>query len=240
MMQGQYMRRAPACVGILGGMGPRATVDLFQKLVDATPAQQDRDHIPVLVYSMPQIPDRTAAILHGGPSPLEEMCRGVRTLESAGASLIVVACNTAHYWFEEMQHKAYVPLLHIVDAVVDELRPAVSPGAAIGVLGTSGTVRSGIYSRILSRNGFGSIVPAGSDQENIDAGIALVKAGRTAEAAPLFQKGIEQLVAEGAQAIVLACTEIPLAVQGNAGVHLIDATAALARQCVRRVSIETQ
>jgi aspartate racemase len=234
----QIARGMPACVGILGGMGPRATVDLFQKLVDATPAQRDRDHIPVLVYSMPQIPDRTAAILYGGPSPLEDMCRGVRTLENAGASLIVVACNTAHYWFEEMQLKAYVPLLHIVDAVVDELRPAVSPGAAIGVLGTAGTVRSGIYNRILSRNGFDSIMPSGRDQEEIDAGIGLVKAARTAEAAPFFQKGIERLVAGGAQAIVLACTEIPLAIQNvKADVPIIDATAALARQCVRRVSI---
>jgi len=237
MMQGA--RSGPACVGILGGMGPRATVDLFQKLVDATPAQRDRDHIPVLVYSMPQIPDRTAAILYGGPSPLEDMCRGVRTLESAGASLIVVACNTAHYWFEEMQHKAYVPLLHIVDAVIDELRPVVSPGAVIGVLGTSGTVRSGIYDKIFSRHGFGALAPA--DQESIDTGIALVKAGRTAEAAPLFQNGIERLVAGGAQAIVLACTEIPFVVQDiKAGVPLIDATGALARQCVRRVSKEAR
>jgi aspartate racemase len=214
-------------------------VDLFQKLIDATPAKQDRDHIPVLVYSVPQIPDRTAAILHGGPSPLEDMCRGVRTLESAGASLIVVACNTAHYWFEEMQRKAYVPLLHIVEAVVGELRSAVSPGAIVGVLATSGTVRSGIYDNILLRNGFCCVVPDTNHQEMIDAGIVLVKAGRVSEATPLFQQGIERLVAEGAQAVVFACTEIPLAIHvGNAKVPTIDATAALARQCVRHVSMK--
>jgi aspartate racemase len=218
-------------------MGPRATVDLFQKLVDATPAKQDRDHIPVLVYSLPQIPDRTAAILHGGPSPLPEMCRGVRTLESAGASLIVVACNTAHYWFEEMQRKAYVPLLHIAEAVLDDLRSAVAPGATIGILATSGTAQAGIYDDVLSRDGFVCMTPSAHDQKRIDAGIGLVKAGRTCEAAPIFRDVMKALVANGADALILACTEIPLAVDSASNfVPTIDATAALARQCVRRVS----
>jgi aspartate racemase len=228
------MRSTQACIGILGGMGPRATVDLFQKLVEATPAAHDWDHIPTLVYSVPQIPDRTAAILHGGPSPLEDMCRGIRTLESAGASLIAVACNTAHYWFPEMQRKAYVPLVHIVDAVLDELRPIVPSGAKVGILGTSGTIRSDIYGQILSRNGFDCIAPAAEAQELVDAGIALVKSGRADEAVPLFHKGVEQLVAQGAGAIILACTEIPLVIHdGKAPVPTIDATAALARHCVR-------
>jgi len=233
-----YHRNSPACVGILGGMGPRATVDLFQKLVEATPARQDRDHIPVLVYSVPQIPDRTAAILKGGPSPLEDMCRGVRTLEGAGASLIAIACNTAHYWYDEMQRKAYVPLLHIVDAVLEELRSDIPPDAAIGILGTSGTIRSAIYDRMLKKKGYGCIVPFPDTQSLIDNSIALVKAGRTGEARADFLRGAEHLIERGARAVVLACSEIPLAVRdGDLNVPAIDATAALARQCVRRVSI---
>jgi len=226
---------APARVGILGGMGPLATADLFRKLIDATPAKRDRDHIPVFIYSVPQIPDRTAAILYGGPSPLADMCQGIRTLEGAGATLIVIACNTAHYWFTEMERAAHVPLLHIVDAVLDELRPLVPRGASVGILGTSGTVRSNVYDGLLARSGYRCIAPVAEVQQSIDDGIALVKAGRTEEAVPYFTRGIEDLVARGARAIVLACTEIPLAVDAEkVSVPVIDATAALARHCIRQ------
>lgn len=218
-------------------MGPLATADLFRKLIDATPATRDRDHIPVLVYSVPQIPDRTAAILHGGPSPLVDLCQGIRTLEGAGATLIAIACNTAHYWFAEMERAAHVPLLHIVDAVLEELRPLIPQGATVGILGTSGTVRSNIYDGLLARSGYRCIAPVPEGQQRIDGGIALVKAGRTDDAVPYFARGIEELVARGARVIVLACTEIPLAVDAErVPVPVIDATAALARYCIRQFS----
>lgn len=218
-------------------MGPLATADLFRKLIDETPAARDSDHIPVLVYSVPQIPDRTAAILYGGPSPLTDLCQGIRTLEGAGATLIAIACNTAHHWFDEMERAARVPLLHIVDAVLEELRPLIPRGAAVGILGTSGTVRSGIYEGLLARSGYRCIAPVPEVQRRIEDGIALVKAGRTGQAVPHFTRGIEELVARGARAIVLACTEIPLAVDAEgAPVPIIDATAALARHCIRQFS----
>ena len=240
MSDGTLPSAGPACVGILGGMGPRATADLFRKLIDATPATRDRDHIPVVVYSVPQIPDRTAAILHGGPSLLVDLCQGVRTLESAGASLIAIACNTAHYWFAEMERAARVPLLHIVDAVLEDLRPLIPRGATVGILGTSGTVRSNIYHGPVERSGYRCIAPCAEGQQGIDDGIVLVKAGRTGEAVPHFSCGIEQLVARGARAIVLACTEIPLVVDTDGvPVPVIDATAALARHCIRQFSSST-
>jgi len=176
-------------------MGPLATADFFRKLIDATPATCDRDHIPVFIYSVPQIPDRTAAILYGGPSPLADLCQGIRTLEGAGATLIVIACNTAHYWFAEMARSAHVPLLHIVDAVLEDLRPLVPRGATVGILGTSGTVRSNIYDGLLARSGYRCIASVPEVQQRIDDGIALVKAGRTDEAVPHFTRGIEELVA---------------------------------------------
>jgi aspartate racemase len=240
MSEGLLPSVKPGCVGILGGMGPRATADLLRKLIDATPATRDRDHIPVLVYSVPQIPDRTAAILHGGPSPLVDLCNGVRTLESAGASMIAIACNTAHYWFDEMERTARVPLLHIVDAVLEELRPSILRGATVGILGTSGTVHANIYGGMLERSGYRCIAPSPEGQQKIDDGIALVKAGRSGEAVPHFERGIEELVGRGVRVIVLACTEIPLAVDTEgAPVPVIDATAALARHCIQQFSSRT-
>jgi len=223
-------------------MGPRATVDFFLKLIEATPAVVDRDHIPVVVYSVPQVPDRTEAILHGGPSPVNELRRGIQTLENAGASVIVVACNTAHYWFDEMQKSAGVPLLHIVDAAIDELQRVTRSAARIGLMGTSGTITSDVYGRRLAQAGFQSVVPYPEDQEDVDRGIALVKAGRSEEGAAHFRRVLDTLIARGASAIVLACTEIPIALPAeNLSVPIVDATAALARYSVRywRCSADT-
>jgi aspartate racemase len=222
------------CIGILGGMGPRATVDLFLKLVEATPAVVDRDHIPVVVYSVPQVPDRTEAILRGGPSPVGELRRGIYTLENAGASVIVVACNTAHHWFDEMQESARVPLLHIVDAAIDELQGVTRSGARVGLMGTSGTITSGVYGRRLAQAGFQIVVPYPGEQGDVDRGIALVKAGRSEEGAAHFRRVLDALIARDASTIVLACTEIPVALGAeHLSVPIIDATAALARYCVR-------
>src|SRR6185437_17133847 len=104
-------------------------------------------------------------------------------------------CNTAHYWFVEMERAARVPLLHIVDAVLEELRPLVPRGASVGILGTSGTVRSNIYDGLLARSGYRCIAPVPEVQQRIDDGIALVKAGRTdeAERPQLFQDGVHDM-----------------------------------------------
>ena len=97
-----------ALLGVLGGMGPLATVDFLSKLIAETPAERDADHVPVLVYSVPQIPDRPAAILAGGASPLPEMLNGLRTLKAAGAACIAIPCNTAHYWYDALAREAGV------------------------------------------------------------------------------------------------------------------------------------
>lgn len=232
MIEDMLTRSTLACVGILGGMGPRATVDLFQKLVEATPAKGDQDHLPVLIYSVPQIPDRTEAILHGGPSPLEALRHGISTLYNAGASVIVIACNTAHYWFEELQRGTPVPLLHIADAVLAELKAIAPARAKVGILATSGTIGAKLYHHALCHAGYPCVALSVEEQKGVDLGIALVKAGLTREAEGHFRTAIAALVARGAGVVVLACTEIPVALGEEPSVPTIDATAALARYCV--------
>ncbi|HZF84509.1 MAG TPA: amino acid racemase, partial [Burkholderiaceae bacterium] len=135
---------AHAPVGVLGGMGPLATVDFMHKLLDATPARCDQDHLPLLVSSIPQVPDRTAAYRGEGASPLPALIASGRRLVDGGAALVVMPCNTAHLWFEPLQAALGVPMLHLVDAALAEAAEAVG-GAPLGLLATEATLASGLY-----------------------------------------------------------------------------------------------
>src|SRR6478672_956973 len=99
-------------LGVLGGMGPLATVDFFQKIVEEARVANDQQHVPVIIDSVPQIPCRVAAILRGGESPLPHMLAGLRRLEQAGAECAVIACNTAHFWYDELAAASNLPILH--------------------------------------------------------------------------------------------------------------------------------
>lgn len=230
------MPGSPGVVGILGGMGPLATVDFMRKMLAATPAATDQDHVPVVVSSIPQVPDRTAAFRGEGESPLDAMIASGRRLVAAGAGLVVVPCNTAHLWFDELAQALGLPMLHLVDAAIAEALERVPDGAKVGLLATDATLASGLY---LNRSaGEGRRVQwllptAGEMLDLVMPGIGDVKAGRMAEGAERLVMAARALHRRGAQAIVLGCTEIPLVLDADvAGLPVVDATQALARQAV--------
>ena len=221
-------------LGVLGGMGPMATIDFMGKVVRNTPAACDQDHIQVVVCSAANIPDRTAAILGEGADPFPVMRDTLRRLEAAGATRIAMPCNTAHHWHDALQAATAVPILHIVDAVAETL--AHAPGGRIGVLATDGTILAGIYATRLAERGFSCQMPDADGQAAVMRAIRLVKAGHLTEARTILQAQAEALVAVGCCRIVMACTEIPVAlasVKGPLGDVLVDATDALAQACVR-------
>ena len=221
-------------LGVLGGMGPMATVDFLKKLVEATPAARDQDHLPVIVAQAPDIPDRTQAILGTGADPLAAMTVALRRLEAAGATRIAIPCNTAHHWHGALQALTRAPILHIVDAVAEMLGAQGVAGGPIGLLATDGTLEAGIYPRRLARLGFTCRTP--EDQAAVMRAIRLVKAGHVAEARILLEGQAEALLAAGCGRVVLACTEIPVALaEAPAALRprLLDATQALALACVR-------
>ncbi|MCJ2036095.1 amino acid racemase [Methylobacterium sp. J-068] len=220
-------------LGVLGGMGPMATVDFLKKLVEATPAARDQDHLGVMVAQASDIPDRTSAILGRGPDPLPAMTTALRRLEAAGATRIAMPCNTAHHWHGALQALTPVPILHIVDAVAEALARKGIGGGSIGLLATDGTLLSGIYPQRLARFGFTCRTP--EDQSSVMRAIRRVKAGACAEARDLLRAQAEALVASGCRQVVLACTEIPVALAEPPvplRPLLLDATQALARACV--------
>ncbi|SFL72556.1 aspartate/glutamate racemase family protein [Methylobacterium pseudosasicola] len=222
-------------LGVLGGMGPLATADFLAKLVRATPARRDQDHIPTLVCSAADIPDRASAILGQGPDPLPAMRAALARLEAAGATRIAIPCNTAHHWHAALQAGTALPILHIVDAVADDLAGSGLAGGPVGLLATGGTLRAGLYPERLARHGFTCLSPDPDGQDAVVAAIDLVKAGQVAEAALILEAQARALAAAGCRRVVMACTEIPVALSSlddNLAGVMVDATEALARACV--------
>lgn len=216
-----------ATLGILGGMGPLATVDFMEKLIRVTPAACDQDHVPVLVHSVPQVPDRTECILAGSDEPLEWMRRGAETLKTAGAQCIAIPCNTAHYWYDDLAKGLGIPVLHIVDAAADALKAKGIASGPVGLLATTGTLTAGVYQGRFEKLGYQPIsTDAKTQAELVMGGIARIKAGDLDGGREKLEAAAETLRQQGAPAIVLGCTEIPIVLMGPG---YIDATEALAR-----------
>lgn len=226
----------PKLLGVLGGMGPLATADFMRKLTELTPASRDQDHVPVLVYSNPQVPDRSTAIMGKGESPLPALLDGIARLQDAGAEAIAIPCNTAHYWYDEMIAASRVPILHIVGSVCEALRRKGIAGGTVGVMGTAGTLHTGIYQDYLQRSGYACVLPSETEMaELVMPGIVSVKAGDVPAAKRVLSDAARHLAERGAQMVVLGCTEIPLALADaspEAAARYVDSTAALAQACL--------
>ncbi|SBW12250.1 Aspartate racemase [uncultured Alphaproteobacteria bacterium] len=218
-------------LGVLGGMGPLATVDFLAKLVAADVAETDQLHMPFVVRSVPQIPDRSRAIMKGGESPLPALRQGMRALAAMGATVAAIPCNTAHHWAEALTGPDLPPILHIVDAVADQLARILPDGGPIAVLATAGTRAARVYETRLDGARWPVQEIPEADLAAVGRGITLVKAGRLDAARTLFAEAAAAQRARGAAAIVLACTEIPTAFPP--GDDVVDATQALAERCVR-------
>ena len=145
-------------IGILGGMGPLATADLYRKIVENTSAGRDADHIRVFIDSDPQVPDRSAAILSGGDDPVPEMLTALRHLEACGADCIIMPCNTAHHFLPALQAQTQIPFLDM-PRIAAERCAGLFPGQTAAVLATDGTLSAGVYSDALSELGVPFLLP---------------------------------------------------------------------------------
>lgn len=220
-------------IGILGGMGPLASAEFVVKLVQATPAARDQEHFPTTLDSSPQIPDRPAAIYRGGPDPLPAMTEAVRRLEASGCALIAMPCNTVHFWYDILSQLTPLPIVHIADAVSHRLRELAPSAKRVGILGARVTSRMGIYSLRLG-NEWEWVYPSDEELDTlIMPGVAAVKSGDLVRGRTLFLSAAQGLLALGVDAIVFACTEIPVVLtQVDLPVPAIDSTEALARHTV--------
>ncbi|MEV4641945.1 amino acid racemase [Actinoplanes sp. NPDC049548] len=220
-------------VGVLGGMGPAATADFFAKLVRATPAATDQEHLATLVWSDPSIPDRTDALLGTGPSPVPRLVEGVHLLDRAGATLIAIPCSTAHAFLPELRRATARPVVSMVEATVQRLRAAHPQVTTVGLLATTGTVTTGLYQRSFRWSGIDCLVPAPPQQERVMQAVRQVKAGNMQTASRTLGPPVAALTGSGAQILVAACTELPLVLGSRAaGCDVFDPTKALAEDVV--------
>jgi aspartate racemase len=200
-------------LGIIGGMGPAASAEFVNRLIAQTPAACDQDHVPFVLWNNPQIPDRSTSMRNGDNRPLPFLLEAIQVLKNAGCSHIVIPCNSAHFWYDDLI-KMGVPITHIVDSVASELRNLNLDNQTIGVMGTQGTIEFGIYQNRLTQQGWNCIVP---DQYEMDTyvqpAIDLIKAGKIQESQHLLVTVIQNLIDRGAKAVVLGCTELPLAIR---------------------------
>jgi aspartate racemase len=198
-------------IGILGGMGPEATLDLYRHILQLTPASKDQDHIRVLIYSNPKIPDRTRAIAEGGESPLPYLIESAMLLEKSGAGIIAMPCNTSHYFLPEIQSRVRIPIINMIDETCRTLRSQLPKAKVVGLLATIGALRSKIYEKALSKASISVLLPNPDDQENIQLAIAKVKAGVHDQATKeIFKSAVVKLIRSGSEAVILGCTEVPL------------------------------
>lgn len=217
-------------------MGPLATAQFLRRLVELTPAERERDHVPTVVWSCPQIPDRVAPILDEGESPLPKLREGLGILSCAGALAVAIPCNTAHHWLPGMEAASAVPILSIIDAVLGEAG-AVAPNRPVALLATEAALHAQLYQGRLEEQGHNVLLPDEPEMADLLLpAIALVKRARLAEAGDLLNRLIDRLEARGATAVVAACTEIPLALAAkpqSPKLPIIDSLDALARASVR-------
>ncbi len=222
-------------IGVIGGMGPLATAEFYLCLVRATPAATDQEHLHVLIDSNAEIPDRTAAIEGRGPDPTPLLVETARRLVGAGADVLVMPCNSAHAFLDQIRRAVPVPVLDIMEEVASAAAALNPQPAAVGLLATAGTVRHGLYHNALSRRRIGVLAPDAAVQRVVSEAIASVKAGDTGPAVRGRIRGAaDALVQAGAAAIVFGCTELPLILgAGDLAVPVLDGTAILARAAIR-------
>ena len=223
-------------IGVIGGMGPLATADFLSKVIAATPAEYDDQHVPLLISCDARIPGRPAAILDGGESPLPRL-RDIRErLIGAGATALVMPCNTAHHWHAALRADCALPFPSIIDASCDEALARAGPGGRVAVLATRATLAARLYEPALQARGLRPLRPSDELLDKlILPSIAHVKAGRVAQAAPMMADAVQALRDAGADLVILACTEAPVAMAAAAHevqAACVDSTLALARVTV--------
>ncbi|MGS0891513.1 aspartate/glutamate racemase family protein [Burkholderia stagnalis] len=220
-----------ALIGVLGGMGPLATVDFMHRVIGLTRAGCDQEHLPMIVANLTRTPDRSRAIVSGGPDPLPALLDGVDLLNRCGVDVIAIPCNSAHHWYAPLRERSAAPILHIVDASV-----AALPGGVrrVALLATGGTLVSGFYQAALRARGFEPVMPGAGAQRDISACIAAVKAGRIELAARQLARALATLARRDVGVAVMGCTEIPIAARAlrDSPFVLVDSTQELARATV--------
>ncbi|MBN2336603.1 amino acid racemase [Candidatus Bathyarchaeota archaeon] len=221
-------------IGILGGMGPEATADLYMRIIRATPVKRDQDHHRVIIDSNAKIPDRTPAILGTGPSPLPMMLETGLNLQRAGADFLIMPCNTAHHFHAELQKGLEIPVLHMIRLSAEDTRRRHPGVGKAGLLATDGTLASRLYHMSYGDQGIDIVAPSDSSQRDVMKAIySHIKLGDLETGGKLLHRAAHELMAVGAEAVICGCTEVSLVLHdGDLTVPVVDPMQALAEKAI--------
>ena len=226
------MEQKEARLGILGGMGPQATQDFYQRILDRTDAARDQDHLPTLIWSDTAIPDRTAAILGGDAEGCyRRLLEGARLLENGGCTVLAIPCNTSHYFADRLQGDIGIPLIHMPRETVAAL--AAQGRRTVGILGTDGTIRTGVYQKECDARGVRLLAPP-EDVQKLVMSIIYdeIKRGETGsrEKFAAIDRWLRRAGCDGA---ILGCTELSVyRTYHGLPDYYLDAMEVLAERCI--------
>ena len=228
---------AEKVIGILGGMGPEATLYLFEKILRNTPASTDQEHFRIIIDNNPKVPDRTAAILDNGEDPVPILVQGGQTLAHAGADFIIIPCISAHFFLERLRKGIRIPILSAFDEVAARIVQNDPKIRKVGLLATTGTIQGGLFQKILEENHIQTLSPESEDQKKVMTVIYKIKAANKEERreCKTILKGVaNHLMENGAQGIIAGCTEIPLELSPeDLTVPLFDPLVILAQAAIK-------
>jgi len=223
-------------VGVIGGMGPEATVDLMMRVIRATPAQDDIDHIRMVVDNNPKVPSRIKAIIEGtGESPAPCMAQMARNLAASGADFLVIPCNTAYYYYDEVCSAVDIPVMNMIDVTVETVLNENASIRTVGLLASKAVLMTGLYTKPFKGKGIDVIYPSPELQDLLMASIRKIKTGKyDIGDREVLQSAAEELVRKRSEALIVACTELSIICDGlDAGVKVYDALQVLAESIVR-------
>lgn len=219
-------------LGIIGGLGPMATACFLQQIIEMTDAKTDQEHLDVIVFNRPNVPDRTAYLLdHTKPSPAVSMTETAKTLESLGACCLAAPCVTSHAVFPEIRRHVGIPLIHMVEETAKCLKQAGKKKA--GIMATTGTVQSALFQKALGEQGLNFCIPDEGHQRLVMKLIYDdIKAGNPADMGD-FETAARHLREQGCDSVILGCTELSVIKRNeDIGPGFLDAMEVLAKVCI--------
>lgn len=220
-------------LGVIGGMGPQATIDFLQKVLNYTKADRDQDHIHIVIDNNPKTPDRSEAILGMGESPLRALVKSAIKLQLMGADFLAMPCNTAHYFYDDIKKFVDVPFINMINEVAANIKAENRQIKKVGLLATKGLCNTGLYNNYLKRYGIETVL---SNEQGIEAAadtICAIKKDINLVDPTGIQKAIEFIRSKGVKTIILGCTELPLIIdEYPKDIEYVDSTSVLAKRAV--------
>lgn len=234
----------PKTIGILGGMGPEATLLLFKKILTNTKATKDQDHARLVIYNDPKIPERLPAIEGKGENPLPMMIKGLYSLKRAGADFAVIPCVTAHYFLPQLPKRRILPIISIIEATISYIKKNYGFINCVGLMAALGTVKTELFQKELARKKISTVISNESDLQKIQDNIFAIKNMALSNRRKIMEELIKisrKLIKKGAQGIIIGCTELPLVLTPEClDVPAFDVLDILARAALQKAGIKVR